>query len=287
MPTVTEEMRAFWNGPPAERWVRLQPALDEGLEPFGRAIMDAVALEPGARVLDVGCGTGATVIELSSRVGSAGHVTGLDLSEPMLEVARERVRAAGLTNVDLVAGDAATHAFEPGSVDAVVSRFGWMFFEDPVAALANVRRAARPRGRAALVTWRQLADNPWANVPLAAAVRIIGPVKPPKPGAPGPFALADEGRVRTVMESAGWEEVSLARFDPMMTMGQTASLDEAVELAMQIGPTARALIDAGATQGSDARERVREVLRETLAPLHGPNGVLLGTSAWVVTARAP
>jgi len=177
-PGPNADQVAFWNSPAGEKWVRNQAEMDMTLAPLTEMLLARAAPAPGQRVLDVGCGTGTTVLQLAGAVGPGGHVQGLDVSEPMLALARQRVAAAGAGNVDLVLDDAQTFAFDAGSRDLVFSRFGVMFFADPPAAFANLRRALVPGGRLVFVCWADLADNPWFKVPRDAAIARLGPVPP-------------------------------------------------------------------------------------------------------------
>src|ERR1700722_16858165 len=183
---------AYWNETAGPSWVAMQDDLDRELRELGLAAMAALAPRAEERLIDIGCGCGATTLELARRVGPGGGVLGVDISAPMLGVARERAAAEGLAQA----------GFLP--VDGAFSRFGVMFFEDPVAAFANIRAAVSPRGRLAFVCWRALAENPWMTVPMAAILPLL-PAPPPAqtPGAPGPFAFADRDRLFAILRDAG------------------------------------------------------------------------------------
>ena len=184
----------YWNDEAGPKWVRLQELLDHQLADLGLFVVERAAPAAGERVLDIGCGCGASSLELAQRVGPKGSVLGVDVSEPMLARARERARHAGVDNLQFQRGDAQVTPFEPGSFDLVHSRFGIMFFEDPPAAFANMRRALAPNGRVTFVCWQPLSENPWMRIPMAAALPHIELPPIPAPGAPGPFALGDDGR---------------------------------------------------------------------------------------------
>jgi SAM-dependent methyltransferase len=227
------------------------------------------------RVLDVGAGCGDMTLEAARAVGDAGRVVGVDVSKPML--ARARERASAFSNVELVEHDAATFAAD-APFDASISRFGVMFFDDPVGAFTNIRRALKPGGKITYVCWQSLADNPWAAKPLAAVVSVLPTPPVVTPNAPGPFALADPARVRDIMTSAGWKDVALTPFVHLFQLGTSA--DEALEYASRMGPSARALREA-----DDAtRARAVEVLRDLIAPL-APS-FALDSAVWIVTATA-
>jgi SAM-dependent methyltransferase len=210
-------------------------------------------------------------------------VLGVDISPPML--ARARERTAGRTTIAVALGDAQTYAFAPGAFDALYSRFGVMFFDDPRAAFRNLRAAARPGGRLSFVCWQELARNPWAARPLEAVMRLLPASAMPdmlREGRPGPFFLSDPARVREILEAAGWKDVSFEPVEMPLHLGGAATLDEVVEYSLQIGPAARAMADAPEA----LKPALEAALREALAPFAGARGVFLDGAAFVVGARA-
>ena len=275
------EMIDFWNGDAGQKWVRFQERMDQSLLPLGRAAMAAAAPKAGDAVIDVGCGCGDTSFDLARQVGPAGRVLGVDVSAPMLS--RAKARMGTVTNVAFEQGDAQVYPFAASTFDLVYSRFGIMFFDDPVAAFGNLRAALKPGGRVAFVGWRAARENAWVKVPVS----IVGahvPLPPPAgPDEPGEFAFADGERVRRILTGAGFADVDIARHDaPMILAG--GGLEEAVAVLLDFGPTGRALADAGA--GEDLKARIAADLRDGLRPYLTPAGVVLGASTWVVTARA-
>lgn len=278
MPETANAAQAeYWNAQAGPTWAEQQAPLDRQLQPLGRRGMEALALQPGERVLDVGCGAGATTLELAAAAAPGGEAVGIDISRPLLDVARRR--AAGASGVRFLEGDAQTYPFEPGSFDAVFSRFGVMFFADPPAAFASLRRALRPGGRLAFVCWRAMSENPIIALPMQAASRRLTPPPPPEPGAPGPFAFADPDRVRAILSAAGLEEVALTPHDEKIGSGD---LSTTLALALRVGPLGGLL-----RENPDKRDVVIETVREALAAHEGPEGVKLGSATWIVTARAP
>jgi SAM-dependent methyltransferase len=271
----------FWNEQAGPIWVARQTALDHMIATFGERAMEALAPRPGERIVDVGCGCGSTSLALARRVGASGSVLGVDVSEPMLARARERAAADRAANVRFVAGDAQTHPFAAGSADAVFSRFGVMFFVDPTAAFANVRTVLQPDGRLAFVCWREAAANAWIMTLLMALASVVTLPAPPAPGAPGPFSFGDENRVRSILDGAGFHDVALEPFEPEIVIGGGGTIDEAVDFALDLGPTAAALREAG----PEAQPKVTAALREAMGSFLTPRGVVLGSSAWIVTAR--
>jgi SAM-dependent methyltransferase len=292
MPNPTDRQRsddqdnaaqiAYWNDRSGAIWTALQERLDALFEPLTALALQAAAPIPGERVVDVGCGCGATVLALAQRLGPTGQVLGLDVSQPMSDRARERIAAAGLTNARIILSDAATHAFEDDETDLLFSRFGIMFFADPVAAFANLRRTMRAGGRLLCAAWRPFADNPWFHVPADAARGLISPQPPAEPTAPGPFALADHDRTVGILTNAGWRDTTLMVHDVPMLLAPPGGIEAAVDTATSVGALARAL----AEEGPDTRLRVRQAVAEALKTYDGPNGISLTGSIWLISARA-
>lgn len=271
---------AYWNATAGETWASMQDLLDHQFQPISARVLQALAAAEGERVLDVGCGCGATTLAIAQAVGGGGRVLGADISRPMLAVARARIAQAGLRQAEAMEADAQAHAFEPGAFDAAFSRFGVMFFAQPQAAFANIRRAIRPGGRLAFVCWRPLIENPWMLVPAVAALQRLGEAPPAAdPLAPGPFAFADPDRVRGILDGAGFADVSLTPFDQPIG---PPSLEAGVALAMKVGPLGAVL-----REQPDKAPMVVDAIREALAPYVTPDGVRLPSATWIVQARNP
>jgi SAM-dependent methyltransferase len=269
----------YWNGAAAARWVHHQASIDRAMGAFGLGAIERLALRSGERVLDVGCGSGDTLIELARRVGAAGEVVGVDASRPLLERARARVH--GTPNIQLVEADVARHAWEP-RFDALFSRFGVMFFADPVRAFQNLRHALVPDGRLGFACWQSLDDNPWCALPLAAARSVIEVLPdPPATHAPGPFAFADPRHIRRVLSNAGYQRIELSSFRTPMVISEEG-LDAAIDFALHIGPVARIF----AEQSDAIADAIRQRLRSALAPVATAKTVTLEGAVWLVSARA-
>jgi SAM-dependent methyltransferase len=232
------DMVEYWNGRPASVWVAEAERFDRMLAPFGRRLLGAAALEAGERVLDVGCGNGAVTIEAARAVDPEGTATGLDLSAPMLELARRRAEEQAV-EVDFVRGDAQTATFER-PFDVAMSRFGVMFFDDPVAAFANLAAGVRSGGRLCFVCWQDLLANEWLSVPAVAIAAHVGIPDLSEPGSPGPFALADAERTRGLLSSAGWTDVVVEAHQDEMAMGRDPEDVVAFMLSDEMG---RRLVD--------------------------------------------
>ena len=270
---------AYWNGAGGLRWAQRQPAQDILLQPIADLIIDRAKIRNGERVLDVGCGSGSTSFAFAKAVGPSGHVMGIDISAPMLAVARE-VTPPGCP-VEFALADATIHPFAPESFDLLASRFGVMFFADPALSFANLRKAMRRTGRLAFACWREARSNPFFMVPLQAVYQHVPKMPQVGPDEPGPFAFASEERVKRILGAAGFSEVAMEPVDLALDVAIGGGLDAAVESALQIGPAARALTDHPPETVAAATQSIREALR----PLVKGQSVLLDAAIWIVTAR--
>ena len=268
----------YWNATAGQAWVRFQEQLDRQIEPLGLEAMRALAPAPGERILDVGCGCGQTSLELATRVTASGAVTGADISVPMLEVARARVVPGGAALPDFHQVDAQSGELGEGVFDAVFSRFGVMFFSDPVAAFTNLRKSLKPDGRLAFVCWRPFQENLWMRAPMEAAQPFLPPSPPMAPMAPGPFAFAAADRVRSILADAGFSDATLRAFN---TSIGGSNLDQTVDLAFRVGPLGAIL-----REQPDLAPTVAGAVRSALAAFETPSGVLMPAAVWIVQARA-
>jgi SAM-dependent methyltransferase len=269
------DQRESWDGPGGSFWAENADRMDAGLARYTEPFFAEAAIQPGERVLDIGCGNGFTSCEAARR---GARVLGVDLSAEMLEVARERAARDGLEGVEFVQADAQVHPFPSGGFDLVISRHGTMFFGDPAAAFANIGAALRPGGRLALLVWRDLADNEWLREFLA-ALSAGGPLPLPPPGAPGPMSLAEPDRLRALLTGAGFDAARLLPVERPMWFG-TDGDDAFRRLPDQFGWLLSSLPPWG-------RGRALNALREVVSAHQTPDGVLFGSAAWVVTASRP
>jgi ubiquinone/menaquinone biosynthesis C-methylase UbiE len=275
-----EQVQSWGEAGPA--WVRQQERIDAQMAPHAERALALAAASPGERVADVGCGCGTTTLLLAERVGAAGSALGVDVSPPMLEHARERARARGLSNIRFVEGDAQTFSLD-SPVDLVFSRFGVMFFSAPEAAFRNLHSWLAPDGRLTFVCWQARERNPWISVPARAAGEFVTLPAPPEPGAPGMFSLAEEPLLRETLSKAGFRNIEL-HGEVIPIRPQDGSAAEAAALFMDIGPVPGALTAAGADEG--LRRRVGERMVALFEEHRGPRGVELDSAVWIARASA-
>lgn len=278
---INADQLAFWNGRGGLTWVARQAHTDAVLAAVSQALLDRAAPRAGERVLDVGCGCGASTIDFARAVGPAGRVEALDISGPMLAEGQRRAAAAGVGNIEWRQADAATSALD--GYDLLTSNFGLMFFGDPVAAFAHLRRAANRGARMAFVCWRGLDENPWMETPMQAVAPHLPPKPKAAPHAPGMFAFADPDRLRQVLTQAGWAEPDIERLDLSLDIAAGKGLDEAVLQSTQIGAVNSWLRDQPPEVVSRAVASVREALTA-----HAKGGsVRLPGSVWLVSSASP
>lgn len=275
-PTNTEQLRA-WDGDEGAYWTAHADHFERALIAYRDRLFDAAAIASGDHVLDVGCGTGRTTRE-AARAASGGFALGVDLSSAMLEVARTRAAADGLSNVRFEHADAQIHPFEPERFDVAIGQTSAMFFGDRVAGLANVARALRHGGRLVLLTWQPFQANEWIRE-LSTALAAGRDLPSPPPGAPGPFTLADPGIIRSVLTDAGYVDIGVDAVSAPMWFGYDA--DDAYRLLSGLlGWMLEGLDEA-------ARPRALGDLRATIAAHETPDGVSYESAAWLIRATRP
>lgn len=274
----------YWNGDAGQTWTRNQARLDRVLAPVTEAAIAAAGPKPGETALDIGCGCGDTTLALARAAGPSGRVTGVDISAPMLARAGERLIEAGL-KAELIEADAATHRFAAGTFDLVFSRFGVMFFDEPAAAFANIRKGMKADARLVFACWRPLGENDWMLKPLLAALSHLAPPEPPAPRAPGPFAFAEPDYVRDLLTQAGFRDIALSPLDIDLRLAEAGkdALAEAVAFTLEIGPLARAL---KAEPSAEKREAATAAIRREFENHLSADGIALKGACWMVTAKA-
>lgn len=267
----------LWNGAAGNAWVDAQELLDSLFRPLEELLVEAVG--EGRSVLDIGCGTGATTVAVARKLGSEGRCVGIDISEPMLTAARERA-ARESVQVSFLHGDAQVYEFDPARFDTLISRFGVMSFEDPVAAFRNLRRAAKNGAALHMAVWRSPEENPFMIAAEHAAAPFLPDLPPRVPGAPGQFAFADERLVRRILEVSGWTDVAIQPFDFDCTFPETALMS----YALRLGPVGRALQEP---LDDLTRTRVIEAVRAAFQPYVQGAAVRFTAACWMVRCGCP
>jgi SAM-dependent methyltransferase len=270
-----DEQTKLWNGAAAHAWVDAQEALDQMFKPFEDLLVDAVSARPRDRVLDVGCGTGGTTIAVARVLGATGRSVGIDISEPMIAGARARA-ARQRTHAEFICADAQAYAFELASVDMIISRFGVMFFDDPIRAFANLRRAASDNAELRFIAWRGADENPFMTTAERAAAPLLPDLPVRQLDAPGQFAFANEDRVHAILEKSGWTGIAIRPIDVACTL-PASELDRYVT---RFGPVGRVLQAAD----DSTRTQVGETVRAAFDPyVHGAQ-VRYTAACWMVNA---
>jgi SAM-dependent methyltransferase len=272
-----EEQIAAWNGASGQTWVEAQDTLDQMFRPLEELLVEVAAAKPRAAVLDVGCGTGSTIIAVAQRLGDASRCVGVDISQPMLDSARSRAERVGAP-ASFVCADAEQHAFEPGSFDLLISRFGVMFFDDPVRALTSLRRAARDAAELCFIVWRAPSDNPFMTAAERAAAAILPPMPARDLDAPGQFAFADAHKVRRFLEASGWTEIDIRPLDVECTFPER----DLMRYATRLGPVGRVLRDAD----EQTKARALALILPAFEPYVDGALVRFRAACWQVGARA-
>ena len=274
---VNVEQAEAWDGPEGEHWAAYHARFDASIGPHHDALMAAAAIAPGERVLDIGCGNGLTSRDAARAAGPAGSVLGVDLSGPMLARAELLTKEEGLDNVRFEQADAQVHRFEPGAYDLAMSRFGVMFFLDPVAAFSNIAAALRSEGRLAILVWQSIAANEWVSA-MRAALAVGRDLPAPPPGAPSPFSLADTDDARRILTEAGFTDIAFAGSEQPFHVG--ADADDAYGFV--IGLRVIQMLVEGLDDATKAR--ALDNLRATMADHQTADGVMFDSAAWVITA---
>ena len=274
-PAEPSQQSALWNGAGGNGWVSLQGMLDQLFQPLEDLLVDAVASETTGRVLDVGCGTGSTTVAAARRTGA--KATGVDVSEAMITAARARAEREG-ASANFVVADAQVHPFEPASFDAIMSRFGVMFFAEPVQAFANLRRAAKTGAALRMLVWRSMEENPFMTTAERAAAPLLPELPVRQPNEPGQFGFADRDHVRGILERSGWSAVDLQPIDVVCAMPETSL----VPYLCQLGPVGRILQRAD----DELRARVVAAIRPAFDAYVRGAEVRFNAACWLVSARA-
>ncbi|MCX4910965.1 class I SAM-dependent methyltransferase [Streptomyces sp. NBC_00878] len=272
-----DEQAARWNGPAAHAWVEAQPVLDELLRPFEDLLVEEVSAESGGHVLDVGCGTGSTTLAVARRLGPAGSCVGIDISEPMIAAARARAEREG-TRAEFICADAQDEPLGPAAFDAIISRFGVMFFNDSVRAFSNLRRAAKDEGELRFLVWRGPAENPFMTTAERAAAPFLPNLPARRPDEPGQFAFADPDRIERILAESGWAGIDIRPIDVACTLPER----ELVGYFTRLGPLGLVLREAD----EQTRAQIIETVRAAFDRFVQGTEVRFTAACWMVGARA-
>jgi SAM-dependent methyltransferase len=268
---------ALWNGPAGRAWVGEQQLLDRLYAPFRDWLVEAVAAEGATAVLDVGCGAGDTTLAIARHLDGGGHATGIDISAPLITAARARAERDGVP-ARFVIADAQEHPFEPDDTDMIVSRFGVMFFGDPIRAFANLRRAARAAAPLRAIAWRSAAENPFMTAAEQAAAALLPDLPPRQPGGPGQFAFADAQRVRGILADSGWQAIEIQPLEVECRLSEP----DLLTYVTRLGPVGLALQDAD----DGTREAVVAAARAAVEPFMTGGECRFTAACWSIGARA-
>jgi SAM-dependent methyltransferase len=275
---ANQDQAKNWNGASGQVWVQMQPLVDTMFAPLESILVDAGYPRPGGRVLDIGCGAGATSFAMARRLGPEGACLGVDISAPLVGLARNRTRELGISNAKFEVADVQTHRFEAKSFDAAISRFGVMFFGDPVAAFANVRSALRENGKLAFLAWRSPQDNPFMTAAARAARPYLPELSHFVPNAPGQFGFADKDYVTGIMGNSGWSSVTVEPVDVKCEL-PAADLDSYIA---NMGPVAAALRERDPAE----REKITAIVRQAFNPFVQGEAARFDIACWLATAFA-
>ena len=271
------DQATLWNGAAGRAWVEMQELIDQVLKPFETLLVDAASAWPAGRILDVGCGAGTTTLAIARQSDGRGRCVGVDISEPMLALARHRGEREG-TSATFIHADAQTYSFEPTSFDAILSRFGVMFFHDPSQAFANLHRAAATEAHLFFIAWRSAAENPFMTTAERAAAPLLPDLPGREPDKPGQFSFADQNRVHALLEKSGWVEIDIRPLDVECTLPEK----DLVSYLTRLGPVGRVLEETE----EPTRTRIIETVRAAFEPyVHGAE-VRFTAACWMVRARA-
>ena len=277
------EQIEYWNGDAGKRWAQEDNTMARLLSPVCEALLQHADIQGSRKAMDIGCGGGSQSLMLAQHLGPDASVLGVDISAPMLQVAQEKIAlAVDAAQLSFLEADASSHSFAADSFDLLFSRFGVMFFDEPVAAFSNMRSALSDSGKLAFCCWQPLAENDWTRIPLQAALQHVTMPETPDPHAPGPFAFADPLRVSSILSDSGFGNITIESFTPDIRFGEAPTLQQSVRELAMIGPVSRLLTG----QDSELMEKVFGAMEEVLTPYYRDGALLLRGAIWFVTADA-
>jgi SAM-dependent methyltransferase len=260
MTFANSEQAEFWAGVAAS-WIEIEDQLEDIVGLPGRLAMDRLDVQPGQVVVDLGCGTGRTTLELASRVAPGGRALGVDIAAEMLGRARQHAAEATVGNIEFRQADVQAEDLGAGQFEAAYSRFGVMFYSDPVAAFTGVHRALRAGGSLSFVCWQPISANDWMLVPGLAAVPVTGTMPPmPDPDQPGPFSLAEPDRVRSILAAAGFDNIDIRAHDDFVVRPED-QIPEAAAMALKVGAVRELLKGTDPSMPGRVQAAIEDALR--------------------------
>ena len=279
MKEINQDQKEFWNNEKGKIWVALEKKIDAMLSPLGDEALKSLAPENGENIIDIGCGTATTSLKIADLVGDKGSVTGVDISKPILECARQKAKENSVSNIEFILADAQNHKYLVNSYDAIFSRFGVMFFEDPVAAFANLIKGLKSGGRLAFICWAEPSVNDWIETSTNVASRFLE--LPPKaaPREPGPFAFEDPVYLRKILSDAGWKKITIENYCTTNLVGKT--IEEAADFLSRMGPMSIPFENAEET----VKIKVIDALKDCFSNYLTETGVEMNFNSWIVTAN--
>ena len=281
MKEINIDQKEFWNHKKGKLWVSLGPRIDDMFGPLGDEALKVLAPQKGENVIDIGCGTATTSLKLAGLLGRKGSVIGMDISKPILEYAKQNAKENSIKNIEFVLADAQNYCFMADSYDAIFSRFGVMFFDDPVAAFSNILKGIKSGGRLTFVCWADRSANDWIEVSTNIASKFLE--LPPKsaPRDPGPFAFEDPLYLNEVLSDSGWSEISIENYSVTNVVGK--STKAAADFLSRMGPMSVPFEDSE----DSVKRKVIDSLEKCFADYVTTRGVEMHFSAWIVTAYKP
>ena len=279
---TNQEQIQYWNGDAGKRWAQEDDTMAQLLRPITEALIAYAEIDGSRSALDIGCGGGSQSVMLADELGEGARVTGVDISQPMLAVAKDKAAAPahGRASMDFVQADAATHNFAAGEFDLIFSRFGVMIFDDPVSAFTNIRTALKPGGRVVFCCWQPVKANDWTRIPLQAALQHVPAPAQVDPDAPGPFAFSDPERVHNILQSSGFTGIGAEPYSTSLHFGKTSTLAQSVRELAMIGPVSRLLVG----QDEEVLEKVFKSMEDVLSSHYRDGTLSLTGAVWFVTA---
>ena len=281
MSDANKDQKDFWSGKGGDIWVKRQQAMDTMLNPLGEAALKKLELNEDSNVLDIGCGCGNTTLNIAEKIKPSGRVTGLDISKPMLQRAIESAQNRSLENTSFQCLDVQTEDFGVNTFNAAFSRFGVMFFEDPVAAFRNINESLLPRSPLSFICWQSPIQNPWQSLFVQEVKKFIDLPSPP-PRSPGPFAFMESDYVNSILENSNFENVEIVGYEAKVNMFSGRSLSDAVQDYTSINPVVTEMLKDSTVE---LKERILNSVIEVFSPYFSEKGLIFSSATWIVTAN--